>query len=129
MSDTDLRRLLSALNPVLHDDTYVFACVPDGVRAADLDPIATVRETEGVTVVVTEEVARANGLDILFRAAWITLNVVSDLEAVGLTAAFSTALARGGIACNVIAGAFHDHIFVPFEQAPKAIQVLESLKS
>lgn len=127
MSDTNLRRLLSALDPVLHDGTYVFACLQDDVQADDLDPIATVRETEGVTVVVEEEAARAAGLDILFRAAWITLNVVSDLEAVGLTAAFSTALAQAGIPCNVFAGAFHDHIFVPVEQAPTVIQVLKSL--
>lgn len=121
--------LIAALDPVLHDGTYVFAIIPDGVRAADLDPIATMRETEGVTIVLKEEVAMAAGLDILFRAAWITLNVVSELEAVGLTAAFSTALAHAGIPCNVMAGVYHDHIFVPVNQASSAMQVLASLKS
>ena len=47
-----------------------------------------------------------SSLSVLFRAAWISLTVHSDLEAVGLTAAFSTALGQAGVSCNVVAGAF-----------------------
>ena len=64
---------------------------------------------------------------MLFRAAWITLEVHSDLNAVGLTAAVSGALARAGISCNVVAAACHDHLFVPVEAAPAALACLESL--
>jgi uncharacterized protein len=60
-------------------------------------------------------------------AAWITLTVHSALEAVGLTAAFSKALADVNISCNVVAGYYHDHIFVPQQDAEKAMAVLESL--
>jgi hypothetical protein len=87
-----------------------------------------VREQEGLTLVVPEEQAVAAGVPVLFRAAWISLTVHSDLAAIGLTAAFSSALGGAGISCNVVAGAFHDHIFVPVEQAEHALAVLRTLQ-
>ncbi|MDG1438394.1 MAG: ACT domain-containing protein, partial [Emcibacteraceae bacterium] len=56
----------------------------------------------------------------------ITLNVHSSLEAVGLTAAFSNALTQAGISANVIAGYYHDHIFVPVNDVQKAMVALNS---
>jgi hypothetical protein len=64
----------------------------------------------------------------VFRAAWITLTVHSDLQAVGLTAAFAGVLGRAGIGCNVVAGAYHDHIFVPLELAQSAMTALKALQ-
>ncbi len=52
----------------------------------------------------------------------------SDLQAVGLTAAVATALAEAGISCNVVAAAYHDHLFVPVESASQAIAALRTLQ-
>ena len=49
------------------------------------------------------------------------------LEAVGLTAAVSQALAQAGISCNIVAGYYHDHLFVPADEAKRALEVLEAL--
>jgi hypothetical protein len=53
--------------------------------------------------------------------------VHSSLETVGLTAAFSTKLGEHGISANVIAGYYHDHIFVQSDLAKSAIDALHEL--
>jgi len=125
---SDLAELLRALRPVLNDGSYVFAVLPRDADSGALEPLATFREAEGVTVVLEEERARLAGLRVLFRAAWITLTVHSDLQAVGLTAAVAGALTRANISCNIIAAAHHDHVFVPAESARAAIEALRALQ-
>jgi hypothetical protein len=49
------------------------------------------------------------------------------LEAVGLTAAITSELATHGISANVIAGYYHDHIFVPSTRAHDALSALKSM--
>ncbi|NWJ41383.1 MAG: ACT domain-containing protein [Geothrix sp.] len=125
---SDLNHLLHTLDPVLHEGVYAFACLTAGADLRDLEPLATFQEDEGLTVVLREETALARQVPVLFRAAWITLRVHSDLQAVGLTAAFSQALAEARISCNVIAGACHDHLFVPVDEAARALAVLRELQ-
>jgi len=125
---SDLTELLRTLRPVLNDGSYVFAVLPHDADSGALEPLATFRENEGVTVVVAEERAQLAGLRVLFRAAWITLTVHSDLQAVGLTAAVAGALTRAKISCNIIAAAHHDHVFVPAESARAAIEALQALQ-
>ena len=125
----NLNHLLQALEPVLNAGVYVFCNVPLHTEFAALKPLAMFREAEGLTLVLDENTAHAADLTVLFRAAWITLCVPSQLQAVGLTAAFSTALAEANISCNVIAAVHHDHIFVPVEAAQAAMTVLQKLQS
>ena len=114
------------MSPVLNPGVYVFCCLP-GIPAG-LQPLAAFQEQEGLTLILPEADAQRVDLPVLFRAAWITLTVHSDLQAVGLTAAFATALAEAGISCNVVAAAYHDHIFVPVENAQRAMDALQALQ-
>jgi hypothetical protein len=125
---SDLDKLLASMHPELNEGVYVFASVPAETDFKALAPVATFCEKEGLTLVVEEQTAKRAGLDVLFRAAWITLTVHSDLQAVGLTAAFAKALGEAGISCNVIAAAYHDHIFVPVESATNAMTQLALLQ-
>ena len=125
----DLATLLRTMNPVLHEGVFVFVSVPVGIDLDDLDVVAAMREGEAWSLVLSEADARARGFPARFSAAWITLTVTSDLHAVGLTAAVAAALAREGIACNVIAGAHHDHLFVPIDQAAQAMSALRTLQA
>ncbi len=128
MPISNIKKLLCTIEPILNKGVYVYSSVPFDFDMSRLKPVAIFKEQEGLTIITDEHDAIESNLDILFRAAWITLNVQSDLKAVGLTAAFSTALGDADISCNVVAGAFHDHIFVPVEEADKAMEVLRRLE-
>ncbi|WP_367187102.1 ACT domain-containing protein [Mucilaginibacter sp.] len=78
-------------------------------------------------MIVNKELADKLNLGYFYIAAWIILTIHSSLEAVGLTAAFSNALAKEGISCNVVAAFYHDHIFVAKRDAKKAMSVLKAL--
>ncbi len=121
----DLPTLLRSMSPKHNAGAYVFA----SVAALPPQAIASMREAEGLSVVLPEAVANALGIESGMRCAWITLTVNSALEAVGLTAAVASALAAAGIACNVIAAIHHDHLFVPFEEADRALRILQDLST
>ncbi|MEO5534845.1 MAG: ACT domain-containing protein [Pseudolysinimonas sp.] len=121
---SDLDELLHSMRPEARPGEYVVVTV-----AGDLDiPFeALIREEEGTTLVLKRDDADAAGIPYDFVAAWITLTVHSDLAAVGLTAAISTALANEGISCNVLAGFHHDHLLVPAERLDDALAALATL--
>ncbi|GAA3276250.1 N-acetyltransferase [Paenarthrobacter aurescens] len=124
--EIDLKTLLESLHPVARDGEYVYALWPHG-RPLEGGIEAAVREAEGLTVVLRRDEADALGLSYDFVATWITLQVHSALEAVGLTAAVSAALTHAGISCNVLAGFHHDHLLVPSAEAGRALEVLRLL--
>ncbi|WP_426302535.1 N-acetyltransferase [Arthrobacter sp. R-11] len=125
--ETDLAALLASMHPVLREGEYVYALWPHG-KPLEGGIEAAVREAEGLTVVLHRDEAERLGLAYDFAAAWITLQVHSALEAVGLTAAVSSALGAAGISCNVLAGFHHDHLLVPTGQAEHAMEVLALLQ-
>ena len=55
------------------------------------------------------------------------MNGVGELDAVGLTAAVSGKLAERGLAVNVVAGFYHDHLFVPQDRVQEAVAALRKL--
>ena len=117
------------MSPALIAGEFVF-CSFEKARYGDhpdLEPIATVSENEGLTLVIPK--SRADERKIEYESVFrcITLNVHSSLDAVGLTAAFSSKLTEHGISANVVAGYFHDHIFVQKKHAEKAIEAINEL--
>lgn len=113
------------MDPLLHDGEYVY-CVAD---VAPSESIATFREVEGLTVVLERSRADELRLSYSYVAAWITLNVYSDLDAVGFLAAISQRLAAAGVSCNVFSAFRHDHLFVPHAKRVQAMDVLRALSS
>jgi hypothetical protein len=125
--ETSLATLLRSMSPQLNAGEYVFCTLRDGQMPTGVEIIGSVREQEGLTVILQRSYAEQAGFSFDYVAAWITLNVHSALEAVGLTAAFATALGQAGISCNVIAGYYHDHLFVAQADAERAMDVLRNL--
>jgi uncharacterized protein len=123
---TNLNVLLKTMKPVHNTGDYVF-CTLSSLTGINPDEMLMLfKEQEGYTIITSREMATTLQLPYSFVAAWITLTVHSSLEAVGLTAAFSAALAKEGISCNVVAAYYHDHIFVDKKDAAKAMAVLNS---
>lgn len=112
------------MNPELHEGEFVFCTVDSIQRAATLTPLGMFQEQEAVTVILHREQADKAALPYSVICAWITLNVHSSLEAVGLTAAVSKTLAAADISCNVVAAYYHDHIFIPTKDAQQAMNEL-----
>ncbi len=152
--ERDLQQLLASLEPQLDPTPYVFLNIPSSPpppparQATDFEDahaaggevhpaaaqlqaaaIVTVLESEGLTLVVPRATADAAGYSKAYSYVCqrITLTVHSSLEAVGLTAAFATRLGQHGISANVVAGFYHDHIFVAASDAERAIKCLHEL--
>jgi len=117
------------MTPKLNPGEYVFTNVKKLDNIERSDTLFEFKETEGITLIIDRQKADSLGLSYEYVTAWITLTVHSSLEAVGFTAVFSAALADENISCNVVAGYYHDHIFVPQEDAEKAVGILEALST
>jgi uncharacterized protein len=127
--ETDLTRLIIGARPVLDPETYVFITTERGAEVDDPAVIGWFREAEGLTLIATRAWAERAGLAFVYPCRRITLSVHSALDAVGLMAAVSGALAEAGISCNPVASFHHDHLFVPEADAREAMGVLKRLSA
>lgn len=123
----DTAAMIAGMDPVRMPGEWHFVSLPEGSdQAVRLLPIAhaMMREPEGLSLLLDAAQAAREGLTSDLPMAQILLQVNSALDGVGLTAAVSVALGQAQIPCNVIAGALHDHIFVPVSQAETAVDIL-----
>jgi hypothetical protein len=79
--ETDLNVLLESMSPTVRPGEFVFVSLSDDPPAG-VTVHASVREVEGLTVVLDRADADRLGLSYDFVAGWITLEVHSALEAV-----------------------------------------------
>jgi hypothetical protein len=127
---TDLDDMLRTLTVSVRPERYTFITVETGTAPPLGEGVeAVIREDEADTLVATVERSAAEGWPHHFVAAWLTLNIHSALEAVGLTAAFSAALGAADIPYNVLAAYHHDHLLVPADRADEAVAALEALRA
>ena len=127
VGETNLAKLVNSLSPKLNKGEYIFTTVKNTESITRSDILCEFKEQEGITIILSRQKPDDLNLPYDFIASWITLNVHSSLQAVGLTAAFSTELASQGISCNVISGYYHDNIFVNKKDESKAIESLKNL--
>ena len=122
--------LLSAMSPTLLAGEFVFCSFEKSEYGdhAYLEPFAALIESEGLTLVIPKRRADEHEIPYDFVFCCITLHIHSSLDAVGFTAAFATKLTEYGISANVIAGYFHDHIFVQAEVAENAMVALRDFR-
>ena len=125
--EKNLSILIKEMKPFVNMGEYVFVSVKDSSTIPNKDIIGQFKEAEGITIIIEKTAADNLGLSYGFIASWITLKIHSALDAVGLTAAFSSELAKHNISCNVVAGYYHDHIFVDKKDEAKTIDVLTNL--
>lgn len=125
--ETNLAKLLQTMSPELNPGVYVFCTVPVAEPEILARAISSFREKEGFTYILPQSVADQFSMIYETAMAWISLQVHSSLQAVGLTAAVANALAESGISCNVVAAYYHDHLFVPAAEAGRAVEILRKL--
>lgn len=123
--ERDLARLLASLAPQLDPEPYVFVGGLDAIPP-DIAPLATFRETEGLSLVVRAS-AWTGERPASALYARLTMMVHSSLEAVGMTAAIAATLSERGISANVVAAYHHDHIFVPWDRRHEAMDAILAL--
>lgn len=126
-AERDLAALLRGLDPVLHAEELVWCTVPHGAPVPEVPAFARVVEDEGTTLVVRADDAARVGLVGEVPSRRIELRVHSSIEAVGMTAAMSGALAADGLSANVVAAFHHDHVLVPAADAEAAWATLVEL--
>lgn len=124
----DLNKLIKSMKPALIKGNFVFCTISEKqFSKLKVRPKLIFMEKEGITFIVEKKIADKNSL--MYSSVWamITLTIHSDLTAVGFLAVITNKLAKQGITVNVVSAYYHDHLFVPFKKAKKAVFLLKEL--
>ena len=124
------------LEPEQAEGKYYFAIVSEDELMAltgILESIVCIyKESEGLTIVFSEDakdtVAELTEKEIMGPFALITMTAQTDLNAIGILAKITEALAKEKIAVNAFSAYYHDHILVPYEKKDNAIALIRPLK-
>ena len=126
LGETNLAVLLKSMQPVLRDGEYVFCTINQKLEdLIQLDPVGFFQEEEGITLILLRTSADKAALSYNSSFRMITISVHSSLEAVGFMAAIATKLSKNNISLNPISAYYHDHLFVPVDQADRVMKLLQ----
>ena len=125
----ELKDILGNLKPRILEGSFVFTTSNDELDhlMKTFKPIATFREEEGITLVISKDEADKFNIKYDSLFCCISLGVHSNLNSYGLISSISSELTKKKISSNVFSGFYHDHIFVQADLADTAIQVINSL--
>jgi hypothetical protein len=123
------------LEPKPAEGRYFFASVDESQLMALSGLIGSVvavfREDEGLTAVfsddVKDDVASLSEKPVVGPFALITMTAETDLNAIGILAKITAAMAKEKIAVNAFSAYHHDHILVPYDKRDKALAILRSM--
>lgn len=127
--ERNLQTLLRSLTPWLDPIPYWFCHASPSWQPGEAPLLARLEESEGSTVVLTAGHGAEAGLTPSFIARRIVLTVHSDLAAVGMMAAVAGGLAARGVPCNVLAGVYHDHLFVGEHDTTVAMSAIHEVQA
>ena len=128
---TDLKKILESIDPYLVDESFIFMTTDQSLSSISntLNPIASFKEKEGLSIVITQATADKNAITYDSVFSCISLGVHSSLESYGLISTISKELTQNNISTNVFSGYYHDHIFVQSEKADKALEIISKIGS
>jgi uncharacterized protein len=125
---TDILEVLKSLQVSCDDMEYGFGLIENKEINLDDQILGLFKEKEGLTVIAPRKYLETKEIKYDGMYAKLTIEAHTSLELVGLTAVLCKKLADNNISANVVAGYYHDHIFVQYDLRQKAIDVLSSLR-
>jgi len=125
---TNLSEVLKSLQIICDNIEYGFGTIKSNSIELNNEILGTFKETEGLTVIAQKAYLEKNNIHHEGTYAKLTIEVHTSLELVGFTAVLAKQLGENNISANVVAGFFHDHIFVQYDLRKKAITALHLLK-
>ena len=128
---TDLKKILESIDPYLVDESFIFMTTDQSLSSISntLNPIASFKENEGLSIVITQATADKNAITYDSVFSCISLGVHSSLESYGLISTISRELTQNNISTNVFSGYYHDHIFVQSSKAHQALEIISKIGS